>query len=433
MAQPLAQTGLRRFVGNKYIHPLLFPAYPALALFAHNFEELKFADVWRSVLVLTAVSGIVWLVGRLATRSWARGGLVASTTMVALFLWHPLSNALIPASIIEHEFWIFVGYAIVVIAIIMAFTLPSYDATPLSIFANIVAVIMILGPVLEIANKSISAPTSAEAVRGSTPRDLGFGPRTKPVEPVRDIYVMLFDGYPRADALKVNFEYDNNPFLAAMKGRGFQLAEKCHSNYDGTLWSLASLLNFSTIPALFLVPEGSETNDLEPLLNSIRRNRVFQAMAEHDYRTYAFTTGVELAELDGYVDIFFRPEVVGNEFENLLFHLTPLARIWSKLRGSDLAYENHRERIRLVFDTLKRLPEATAQPKFVWAHVISPHLPIVFGRNGERVKLQELFVWGGVPSNVPRKEINAYYGDQLDYLNAWMYAVNAHGTDIVLG
>jgi hypothetical protein len=47
--------------------------------------------------------------------------------------------------------------------------------------------------------------------------------------------------------------------------------------------------------------------------------------------------------------------------------------------------DNHRERVRFTFDQLERLAEEPG-PKYVYAHIVSPHDPFVFGAEGQAVE-----------------------------------------------
>ena len=46
-----------------------------------------------------------------------------------------------------------------------------------------------------------------------------------------DIYILMLDGYPRADSVTRLFGDDNRPFLDALEDRGFEVAENSQSNY----------------------------------------------------------------------------------------------------------------------------------------------------------------------------------------------------------
>lgn len=56
-----------------------------------------------------------------------------------------------------------------------------------------------------------------------------------------NIYYLLLDAYPRADALKTFENYDNTNFVNFFKNKGFIVAEKSYSNYSNTSESLSSI------------------------------------------------------------------------------------------------------------------------------------------------------------------------------------------------
>jgi hypothetical protein len=109
------------------------------------------------------------------------------------------------------------------------------------------------------------------------------------------------------------------------------------------------------------------------------------------YKTIAFDSGYDATRLED-ADTYYSPEIVSdiNDFEDL-FIRTTFARVL--LEG--IAFLNippnwevrdqaHRERILYTLEMLKEVPEIDG-PKFVFAHMISPHWPHVFGPNGEPV------------------------------------------------
>jgi hypothetical protein len=77
-----------------------------------------------------------------------------------------------------------------------------------------------------------------------------------------------------------------------------------------------------------------------------------------------------------------------NIFENFLLSRTFLHRMFRYLSISS-PYLNHRERIK---HTISSLPEHASSevPNFVFAHMVVPHEPFVFGENGEDVSPKNL-------------------------------------------
>ena len=72
---------------------------------------------------------------------------------------------------------------------------------------------------------------------GSGTADQGSGP---------DIYLILLDGYPRADVLEYAFDIDNSGFVEGLEERGFHVAEESHSDYIWTHVSVPSALTSTT-------------------------------------------------------------------------------------------------------------------------------------------------------------------------------------------
>jgi hypothetical protein len=69
-----------------------------------------------------------------------------------------------------------------------------------------------------------------------------------------DVYMILLDGYPRADTLREDFGYDNEPFLSAMRGLGFEVSDRAHSNYTHTGLTLSTMFNARHLAELMPEP-----------------------------------------------------------------------------------------------------------------------------------------------------------------------------------
>ena len=63
-----------------------------------------------------------------------------------------------------------------------------------------------------------------------------------------DIYVILLDGHPRSDTLASEFGFDEEPFLTAMEGEGFEVARASRSNYNMTELTFSSMFQMQQLP-----------------------------------------------------------------------------------------------------------------------------------------------------------------------------------------
>jgi hypothetical protein len=105
-----------------------------------------------------------------------------------------------------------------------------------------------------------------------------------------------------------------------------------------------------------------------------------------------------------------------SEFEVLLVEssaglvLTDSASVLPKFLVPDVTYpkHNHRERVLSTLDKLSQLPTSIDSPKFVFAHIVAPHIPFVFGPQGEMV------IW---PEKMDSATYETAYQSELTYLN----------------
>ena len=235
-----------------------------------------------------------------------------------------------------------------------------------------------------------------------------------------DIYVVLLDGYPRADVLEHAFAYDNAPFVSALEGRGFSVAPRSHSDYLWTHVSLSSLLQMDYIEHIeSLEPVVKGEAPLHPAIRrAVNRNPVFEFLRDRGYRVITIASGFEELALRGgdrYVD-----DGAINEFELNLLSSTFLANAISAI-APDFASGSHRQRIIDSFAALGAEAEQAGNvPQLVFAHIPAPHQPIVFGRDGTRVAvpLDEYFYSDSpLERHVAPDEWITGYREQLGYLN----------------
>jgi hypothetical protein len=344
---------------------------------------------FRSLAVALLLALVLTAVGAAATRSWQAGGLVA--TGVIGLLW--LKGALVEAGgIVERMglasiLWLLLIAAAIGIGVRLILRSQRRITTDaLTVVLNRVAGLMLVASVvLGVVNGAWGA--AARDLRQGI--DLatwesqdGTGTRL-PGTP--DIYAIMLDGYPRADALEYAFDIDNGPFLEALADRGFVVAGASHSDYLWTHVSVPSALNMAyveQIPSMVDVQEGRAPR--QPTLRwTVADNPVFEAAREHGYIPISVGAGFEEVaprQADVYVD--------GgqlNEFEISMLSSTFVSDALA-LAMPDFASAQMRSRIQYNLDVLPQIAAAAdEQPVLVFAHVPSPHQPTVFGEGGTPV------------------------------------------------
>jgi hypothetical protein len=211
-----------------------------------------------------------------------------------------------------------------------------------------------------------------------------------PGQAAPDIYYIILDGYSRDDMLEKFYKLDNRLFLNQLSKMGFYVARCSQSNYAQTQLSLASSLNFNYLESLGDQYKPGNTSRVG-LPEFIKHSATREALESLGYQVVAFETGFEATQFEDADHYFSSKAVQGiNDFENL-FVRTTAGRIMAEgvaflnLRPDWEARDQaHRERVLFTLDKLKNI-RAVKGPKFVFAHIVSPHWPHVFGPNGESV------------------------------------------------
>jgi hypothetical protein len=205
-----------------------------------------------------------------------------------------------------------------------------------------------------------------------------------------DIYVILLDAYARGDVLNDQFGFDNTPFLDALTDRGFHVAPASHSNYMLTQLSLTSLFEMALVqdvPALkSLINSGAP--DQPTARRALNDNPSFDLLRERGYTIAAFATSYESVALRQADVLIDGPQV--NEFEWHILASTFLLDTIDWI-SPDLIASQQRAVIDSAFDHATEVAQARSLgPRFLFAHVLAPRSPLVYGANGEPLELEVL-------------------------------------------
>ena len=235
-----------------------------------------------------------------------------------------------------------------------------------------------------------------------------------------DVYVILLDGYARADVLEDLFDYDDSPFLDGLRTDGFEVATQSHSNYLVTNLSVSSFLNYrqlADIPALQPLIRDPGATEGPAVHRAISKAAILDDFRKLGYQTVGVSSGFEQPAVRG-ADTFV-DEGQLNEFEIQLMRASVITPIVTAV-APDAYSGNQRERIESVFRTVEGLAAGTsARPRFVFAHVPSPHGPWVDQADGSPRVVTSLETWyfdTPETTGLTRQEVIDGYVGQVAYL-----------------
>ncbi|HOI89819.1 MAG TPA: hypothetical protein PLK28_04825 [Candidatus Rifleibacterium sp.] len=399
---------------SQYFHPLFFSVYPVLYLYARHQGTINHADVVLPLLVCFISTAAVLLLFRVLSGDGIKASLSVTVLCFAMFTFSSFDSLLFDSAATHsgRTFWFPLLWFIANTAAVVLVMKSRADNSKAHGFLNFMALAMLLmsgGGILHTAIFSESAVRPAVSLQKG-PEILSEEEKQK----LPDVFYLILDGYARHDTLQRLYSFDNSDFMNFLSQSGFFIASQSYANYPQTYLSLASSLNSTRLDSL--AEKFSDTNSVQPLVEMIQNNRLFETLKKWGYRTVAFSSGYSGTEIRT-ADVYISRSILGREFTDTLVNMTFLAAL--KLPFFDLSVSQadiHRERIR---QTLQEIPElAFAEPVCVFAHIICPHPPFVFAADGKPLEQSGRFtLFDGNDWGSDKEAYRKFYTDQLLYLN----------------
>jgi hypothetical protein len=360
--------------------------YPILALRQANIVYVNLSVTIRSLGLTLLVAGIGWLLLRWILKDWHKAGILTALGMLLfysyghIYLW----GLDAPFGPLRHRTMI--ASFMLVMAILIFFVVRLKDLRGLTRFLNITSIVLFSLVLVQSATYAFQVRQASEAARES--RQPNVLSDTGEVLP--DIYLIILDAHTRSDVLLEHYDYDNSDFISSLEEMGFYVANCSFSNYPGTNFSLISMMNMDYFYNLF---------DEVQVFPALKRSTVSETLRGLGYTVIAFENRasghfdlLEDIHLSRNATVFENVDFGGgiNEFESMLIE-TSLLRIFvdmpqllpefiaGDVKGGEF-YEHYLQTF-FILDELKNLPSMPG-PKFVMAHIMTPHDPYVFSPDG---------------------------------------------------
>jgi hypothetical protein len=425
------------------IHPLLFATYPILALLAVNVTEVEIQVSIRALVIsLLGIILISFLI-RVICGSWRKAALAASFIALWFFSYGHLYQIMrnLPAIgmyLGRHRFLIIIYSVVLVVGLWLIFK-RSINIMASTKLMNLIGLVLVAYPIFTIVDHSLNVSTGKEvsqelAVTTLKPHAIS-GEGDLP-----DIYYIILDTYTRADALLNDFGFDNSAFLEQLRTMGFYIADCSRSNYNFTQGSLSTALNMVYLPDLgqVLAEFGLDTDDVWVLL---KQSLVREQLETLDYKTVAFDTGFEWSRIEN-ADIYlslsrdsFQLQLI-EPFEAMLIKstlgliltdlqnrsfVTQTNRLLEGINEINFPYRHFVERQLFILDQLPRIPSFPG-PKFVFVHLLIPHVPHIFGPEGEIIT-DTRYYGGDLDAAINDEFFERGYVNEIRFINSRMLTI----------
>lgn len=228
-----------------------------------------------------------------------------------------------------------------------------------------------------------------------------------------DVYVLQMDEYAGLQTTGSAYGFNNSRFVSELVAKGFQVVPFSNSNYNGTPFSVLSLLNMGYV-------KDMDRNEVASAIayskstDAIRRNYLMKFFSNNGYKI-ANHSFFEVEQTQS-LDYLFLPvkkrlmldKTLGSVLLNDLLCSVKFNSFHYLINDYPARIDNYnQEVIRRVFETVK----ADIGPVFMYAHLMMPHGPFLRDSSGMIRNIGEAYSESNKGQN-----IEAYF-QYLKYCN----------------
>lgn len=386
------------------LHPFLFALYSILFLFHHNAGELRINVTFYPILVVLFSIGILLVILFILSRNIVRAAVATSIAVFTFFFFGHFCDFLKYAWHFQpqkYDLYHYAGLLLTPAIFLIYKTLRTKRSLKdLNFVLNGITLILLSITVFQIIAYNLKEKEYVEVIK---PDKIVLPARFSSKSELPDIYYIIADGYTSSEILKKYYKFDNSSFISHLRKKGFYVPEKSKSNYIFTLPSLSSSLNMKYIN--YLSDElGADSHNLNILFNMIQDNKVAKTLKSLGYKHVNYCSGYGPLSFNPYADENIMGLARINEFGVLLLKTTLLKVFF---------YDQPLFKKQFLLPTILRLLSYNVDkdsPKFVTAHLISPHPPFIFHEDGSLVD--------HVSNSLIRWREKDRYIDEVKYINS---------------
>ena len=365
---------------------LLLPVFFVWHGLNENYVPLLVRESTWLLLVYIGITILLATLCWLFLKDWSKAALAAFIILSIQFFFgsaHDFLRANLPGSFLVKYSFLLPAIFLVLVALFIWLKTTRRSPVNTTRFLNLLFLLLTIMEIIFLVPKIFRQEEQLV-----TPLTSSFIPCDTCARP--DVYLIIADEYAGGSSLKEVFSFDNSAFEEQLRSRGFHVVEDPISNYNATVYSMASIFNMEYIGNL----ESRTVNhrDMLRCRGLINENQVvpfFKNMGYHFYNHSYF-------ELDG------QPKLVHNPFyptKRALFTAQTFTSRFRRNLGFHFASRNKLERIvkhhlynnrtieSATLDVLKREIKA---PKFVYTHLAMPHHPYYYDSTGKEAAYETL-------------------------------------------
>ena len=372
--------------------PLLLAVFPALFLYGNNVTKLMLPSLGRTLLLYSVLAILIFSIFCVIFKGQA----VKTANAAFVFLIFFNLYGIVYSFLIEKDLFRVVHFTLLPFSLLFA-VYASWFATkvnPTSFWKGAVFVMSVLvvfnlvkivpGEVKK-SRMANEKKTSVSVIESSTAN-----------KAYPDIYFIIFDEFAGFDSMRSYWHFEGvDDFVNYVKSKGFFVAENSTSSSLATFHQLAERLNYIAYPIV-----GKD--DVNVYFNDIYNNQVMRYLKSQGYITVSFEEtshffgGFTLINADYSFDYdsnkMANLGILFDDFGILVADNSMLRAFSNYYKIMDPTLEQHRTWINFIADNVGKLNEIPS-PKFVYVHLILPHVPFMFAENGDPINPAFYYNW----------------------------------------
>lgn len=374
--------------------------YPVIFAYTHNIHEVKFDETIFPLLIAIAVATFIFTMCLIVLKDFYKS-LLSDIIFMLLYWNYGLIEKVVNSLIKTAKYWHVLPVVLVIFVHIVV-----YIKHKKVLQNDIYKLVVLLGAifmVLSIFNISSVLVTQAinenEVKQKARIQDIGT---TNLLKDKPNVYYIILDEYGAFDVMKEYYQYDNSDFKDFLVDKGFTVSKLSSNNVPNTVVVIPNLLNYN------YVVQSNNMDNYKYKENSA----LFNLFKNNGYNTYAIDTlcalSPTLPRLNADIHIkLSNTESSSNEFAKMVLSGTIL-KIADVFLSPDKGYFSYvRDIMNNSFSNIEKLSKENNNGRFIFAHIMSPHEPFVFDKNGNYIDDNK---------NIRNWEEKKYYLEQYIYI-----------------
>lgn len=354
-----------------------FALYPILAVYAYNVEQLNLNQLLLPFVFSLSLGYFAFVLLYFLFKNVSKAHLGA--VVLLLLFWNyrmlfDLFSGIIPLPQI-----VFLLLSLLVF-FIMLFLLGKKIKPDLLKHTHTILIIPV--SILILYNLVLTATGELQKIKTGIAQEVAEEKVLQASADLPDIYILIFDEFASPVTMHDIFGYDHHGFVHELERKGFFFARNSKTKFPYTHLSIPGIMNHE-------YPEESVSRTESLLIYN--NNRTFRFLNQADYQIFfldgwggfEYTFNIPVAEFVCFYDTSYDPYYRFDEFTYLLMGqsmLTSITDKWMQPNANHYFLGHH-----YFLDYIKQFPDRlriSGYPRLLYAHVMAPHLPYVFDRDG---------------------------------------------------